>query len=342
VENKACNREPDVFVTLTSTIGDGPTECTAQSANFPKEIEIEGSPTVAGSSSLVNDPKDVTENLIVENEACNREPDVFVTLTSTIGDGPTECITQSATFPNKIDVEDAPTATGSSSLVDVEVQNTKTEDETGRSSSVSGGEVGFVLEATAEPEEEAEAAVSFSEYTEEIQFQFSDTEYFVDRKAMGDIVADKTAVEGGHDESDCDTEKQEGRGVDLANELENCSDSLRPVTSPVSIPTSDLQSGNNSIEAKSLPNLRSHIHDLERPDSFQLSRSLQSNAENNGVDPVKSANSSFLEQKPEVTGDSEENSSPPEVTSNVVPDDKHADSLKVDSFTPFAGEFSFC
>jgi len=34
--------------------------------------------------------------------------------------------------------------------------------------------------------------------------------------------------------------------------------------------------------------------------------------------------------------------SPPEVTSNVVPDDKHADNLKVDSFTPFVGEFSFC
>ncbi|CAN6373023.1 unnamed protein product [Urochloa humidicola] len=303
-------------------------------------MEIEDSPTVTGSSSLVNYPEDVTENLIVENKACNREPDVSVTLISTMVNEPTEYIAQSANFPNKIEVEGSPTVTGSSSLVNVEVQNTKTEDEIGRSSSVSDV-VGFVLEATTEPEQEAEAVVSFSEYTEEIQFQFSDVENFTDRKAMDDSLADKTASVGEHDESDCDTEKQERGDVDLTNELENCSDSLSPVTSPVPIPTSDLQSGDNNLEAKSLPNLRSHIHDLERTDSFQLSRSLQTNAENNGVDPVKSMNSSFLEQKPEITGDSEENFSPPEVTSNVVPDDKHADNLKVDSFSPFA-ELSLC
>uniref|UniRef100_K3ZGY2 phosphatidate phosphatase n=1 Tax=Setaria italica TaxID=4555 RepID=K3ZGY2_SETIT len=291
------------------------------------------------------DPEDVTNNVIVENQACNRELDVSVTQTSIIGDEPTECIAQSANFPNKMEIEEveegSPTATGSSNLVYGEVQSIKTEGETGRSSSVSGDEVGFVLEATAEPEEEAEARVSFSEYTEEIQFQFSDTENFADRKAMDDIVADKTAGEGEHEESDCDTEKQEEGDLDLANVLENCSDSLRPVTSPVSIPTCNLQSEDNTMEAKSLPNLRSHIHDLERSDSFQLSRSLQPNAENNGVDPVKSTDSSFLEQKSEVTGDSEENSSPPEVTSNVVPDDKHADNLKIDPFVPFA-ELSLC
>ncbi|KAF8673361.1 hypothetical protein HU200_048921 [Digitaria exilis] len=358
VENKACNREPSVSVTLTSAVSDGepsvsvtltstisdvPTECPVQSANFPNKMEVEGSPTVTGSFSLINDSEDVTESLAVENKACNRGPDVSVTLTSTIGDEPTECIAQSANFPNRIEVESSPTVTGSSSLVNVEVQNTKTEDETGRSSSVSGDEVRFVLEATAEPEEETEteAAVSFSEYTEEIQFQFSDTENFADQKTMDDIVSGQTAGEGEHEESDCDTEKQEGGDVDLANELENCSESLRPVTSPVCIPTSDLQSGDNNIEAKSLPNLRSQIHDLERSDSFQLSRSLQSNAENTGVGTVKSTNSSFLEQKPEVPGDSEENSSPHEVTSDVVLDDKHSDNLKVDSFSPFA-ELSLC
>jgi phosphatidate phosphatase LPIN len=334
-ENKACSREPCVSFTLTSTIGDEPTECIAQSANFPDKMEAEGSQTVTRSSSLVTDPEDVTESLIVENKACSREPDVSVILTSTIGDGSTEFVAQSADFPNKIEVEEgSPTATGSSNLV-------YGEGETGRPSSTSGDEVGFVLEATAEPEEEADARVSFSEYTEEIQFQFSDTENFADRKIMDDVVADKTAGEGEHEESDCDTEKQEEGDLDLANELENCSDSLRPTTSPVSIPTCNLQLEDNTMEAKSLPNLRSHIHDLERSDSFKLSRSLQPIAENNGVDPVKSTNSSFLEQKPEVSGDLEENSSPPEVTSNVVPGDNHADNVKIDSFVPFAGEFFF-
>jgi phosphatidate phosphatase LPIN len=301
-------------------------------------------------------PEDVTNNSIVENEACSGELVVSVIQTS-IEDGLTECIAEPAVFSNKIEVEGSPTAVGFSSLVSVEVQNTNLEDDTNKSSSVIGDEVGVAPEATAELDEEAEPVVSFSEYTEEIQFQFSDTENFADRKAMDDMVANKTTGEVEHDESDCDTEKQEGGDVALANDLENCSDSLKPVTSPVSIPAIDFQSGDSNIEAKSLPNLRSHIHDLERSDIFQLSRSLQSNAENNGVDPVKSTsnaenngvdpvkstNSAFLEQKSEVIGDSEENTSPPEVTSNVAPDGKHADDLKVDAFIPFAGElFSFC
>jgi phosphatidate phosphatase LPIN len=301
-------------------------------------------------------PEDVTNNSIVENEACSGELVVSVIQTS-IEDGLTECIAEPAVFSNKIEVEGSPTAVGFSSLVSVEVQNTNLEDDTNKSSSVIGDEVGVAPEATAELDEEAEPVVSFSEYTEEVQFQFSDTENFGDRKAMDDMVANKTTGEIEHDESDCDTEKQEGGDVALANDLENCSDSLKPVTSPVSIPAIDFQSGDSNIEAKSLPNLRSHIHDLERSDIFQLSRSLQSNAENNGVDPVKSTsnaenngvdpvkstNSAFLEQKSEVIGDSEENTSPPEVTSNVAPDGKHADDLKVDAFIPFAGElFSFC
>ncbi|CAD6256184.1 unnamed protein product [Miscanthus lutarioriparius] len=285
-------------------------------------------------------PEDVTKNSIVENEACSGELVVSVIQTS-MGDGLTKCIAQPAVFSNKIEVEGSPTAVGFSSLVSVEVQNTKLEDDTNKSSSVIGDEVGFAPEATAELDEEAEPVVSFSEYTEEIQFQFSDTENFADRKATDDMVANKTTGEVEHDESDCDTKKQEGGDVVLANDLENCSDSIKPGTSPVSIPAIDFQSGDSNIEAKSLPNLRSHIHDLERSDSFQLSRSLQSNAENNGVDPVKSTDSAFLEQKSEVIGDSEGNTSPPEVTSNVAPDGKHADDLKVDAFIPFA-ELSLC
>ncbi|KAJ1276374.1 hypothetical protein BS78_05G210200 [Paspalum vaginatum] len=301
------------------------------------------SSSFAEASSYVPDnaPEYVTENSIVENKTCNGEFDVSVTQTPAMGDGPTECIVQSDVFPNKIEVEGSPTVTGFSSLTNAEVQKTITEDDTNRSSPMSGDELGLVPEATTEPEDEAEAVVSFSEYTEEIQFQFSDTENFADRKAVDDVAASKTRGEGGLDESDCDTEKQEGGDVDLANALENCSNSSRPVTSPVSIRTGELQSEGNNTEAKSLPNLRSHIHDLEKSGSFQLSRSLQSNSGNNAVDPVKSSNSSFIEQKPEVTADSEENTSPPEVTSSVVPDDKHADDLKVDSFIPFA-ELSLC
>lgn len=285
-------------------------------------------------------PEDVTKNSVVENGACSGELVVSVIQTSA-GDGLTNCIAHPAVFSNKIEVEGSPTSAGFSSLISVEVQNTKLEDDTNKSSSVIGDEAGFVPEATAELDEEAEPVISLSEYTEEIQFQFSDAENFADRKATDDMVANKTTGEVEHDESDCDTEKQEEGDVGVVDDLENCSASLKPVSSPVSIPAIDFQSGNSNREAKSLPNLRSHIHDLERSYSFQLSRSLQSTAENNGIDPVKSMNYAFLEQKSEAIGDSEENNSPPEVTNTVALDGNHADDLKVDAFIPFA-ELSLC
>ncbi|XP_062197659.1 phosphatidate phosphatase PAH2-like isoform X2 [Phragmites australis] len=288
-----------------------------------------------------NDLEGVTKDSTDENKAYNGELDVSVTQTLTMEDGPRECIPQSAIFSKKVEVESLPIVTGFSSLGKMEAQNTKIEDDANRSGSVSGVEIGSVPEAIAEPREEAEAVVPISEFTEEIQFQFSDTESFADRKAMDDTISIKTEGEGEHDESDCDAEEQEGGDIDLANDLENCSDPLRPETRPVPIPGSELHSGDKNTVVKSLPNLRSHIHDLERSDNFQLSRSLQSDAENNGVDSVKSTDSAFPENEPEATGDSDENSNPPELTSNALPDNKHADDLKVDSFNPFA-ELSLC
>lgn len=288
-----------------------------------------------------NDPGEVTKDSSVENKTCNIELDVSVIQISTMGDETRECIAQSANFPNKVELEGSQIISEFSSLSKVEADNTKLEDDENTASSASGVEIGLVPEAMYEPREEVEAVVTFSEFVEEIQFQFSDTENFADRKIMDDIIANKAAVAGEHDESDCDAEERGGDDADLENDLENCSDLSRPETSPVPIPGSELHSSDNNIETKSLPNLRSHIHDLERSDSFQLSRSLQSNGENNGVDPVKSMDSGFPEQEPDGTGDSEENNGPPELTNTAVPDDKHADDLKVESFNPFV-ELSLC
>jgi phosphatidate phosphatase LPIN len=57
------------------------------------------------------------------------------------------------------------------------------------------------------------------------------------------------------------------------------------------------------------------------------------------VDPVNSKVSSFPEQELEGTGESKENSGPPELINCPVPEEKHADDLKVNSFSPFVGEF---
>uniref|UniRef100_A0A0E0MH69 LNS2/PITP domain-containing protein n=1 Tax=Oryza punctata TaxID=4537 RepID=A0A0E0MH69_ORYPU len=283
-----------------------------------------------------NHPDDVTKDFIVENKTCNGELNISLVQTSTTGDETTECISPSANIPNKVELQDSQIISDLSSLRKVEAESTTLEDTGSRSSSASGVKIKLVPEAIYEPREEAEAVVSFSEFVEEIQFQFSDSESFADRKTADDATSTKEAGAVEHDESDCETEQQGGNNTGLENNLENCSDSSRPETIPVPIPGSEFHSDGNNLEAKSLPNLRSHIHDLERSDSFQLSRSLQSNGENNGVEPVKSTTSDLPVQEPEDTGDSKENCGTPEPTNSAVPDN-----LKIDPFNPFV-ELSLC
>ncbi|KAL6890105.1 hypothetical protein ACP4OV_008868 [Aristida adscensionis] len=279
-----------------------------------------------------NYQEDVSKDSTVHTKVCTGDFDVSDTQSITTGGGPSEGITQSINPPSEVEMED--------SLGEVKDQ-TKINDDADSYTSASRVEIGFVPETITEPREQEELAVSLSEFTEEIQFQFNDGENFGDRMAMDDVTAKTTAVKKENDESSCDEERQEGGDIDPLNDLENCSDPLRPETSCISIPGSELHSDSNNMEVKSLPNIRSHIHDLERSDSFQLSCSLQSNGENNGVDPVNTRNSAFPEQEKEVTGNSEESSNPTELTSNAEPDDNRADDLKVDSFNPFT-ELSLC
>ncbi|KAF0894930.1 hypothetical protein E2562_004930 [Oryza meyeriana var. granulata] len=281
-----------------------------------------------------NGSDEVTKDSIVENRTCNGEVDIPLIQTSTMGDETRECISLSANFLNKVELHGSQIISDLSSLRKVEAENTILEDTESRSSSASGVEIKLVPEATYEPREEA--VVSFSEFVEEIQFQFSDTESFADRKTTDTAISNKEACAVEHDDSDCETEQQGGNNTSLENNLENCFDPSRPETIPVPIPGSDLHSDENNLEAKSLPNLRSHIHDLERSDSFQLSRSLQSNREKNGIEPVKSTNSGLPVQEPEGTGDSKENCGPLELTNSAVPDN-----LKIDPFDPFV-ELSLC
>jgi phosphatidate phosphatase LPIN len=269
-----------------------------------------------------NIPEDATKEPTVEKKAYSEEFNVSVTQASSTGEGSTECITQFLNFSNNWEAEDLPTVTDES-----EEQTINIDDDANMPISISGGETQFM-------QEETEAVVSFAELTEEIQFQFSDTESFTDTTVM-DGRADKKADEG---ESDCDAEEQQTVSNDYANDVENCSVPLISETSPLPIPGSELHSGDNSLGVKSLPNLRSHIHDLERSDGVPLSHSLRSNPENNEVEPVK--NMDFTEKEPEATGDPEENSKEAEHASNSMPKDEHNSDLKVDSFNPVVGEFN--
>ncbi|KQJ87821.1 hypothetical protein BRADI_4g13710v3 [Brachypodium distachyon] len=238
-----------------------------------------------------------------------------------------EFVEKTTDCPNRLEYEVSPIISDFSSLSKVETKNTTMENGENRP-------------VTEEIRDEAEAVVSSSEFIDEIQFQFSDTLSFADKKTLDDLIGNKAAGAGVHDESASDADEQGGDEIDPQNKPEDLSDLSRPETTLISIPGSELHLADNNIEAKSLPNLCSHLHDLERSDSFQVSRSL-SNSENNGVDPVKSNNSGLTEQESEGTGDSKENSAPPGLINNPVCDDKHSDDLKVDTFNPFV-ELSLC
>jgi phosphatidate phosphatase LPIN len=81
-------------------------------------------------------------------------------------------------------------------------------------------------------------------------------------KTLDDVLSNKASGAGVHDESDCNVDEEGWNDIDLEIKPENHSDFSRPQTSLIPIPGSELHLGDTNLEAKSLPNLRSHIQDL--------------------------------------------------------------------------------
>ncbi|XP_020104323.1 phosphatidate phosphatase PAH2 isoform X1 [Ananas comosus] len=127
--------------------------------------------------------------------------------------------------------------------------------------------------------EVSKPSVSFSDNLEDGQFAFSDPESFVSKGTGDDLV-----------EGDV-----EGHELEIASHEENfevSSSSSQPPTSPISIPTIRMNFGGNQVSAKSLPNIRSQIHDLERSDSLPpVSCSLSSQHEIYELDVLKRVDS---------------------------------------------------
>jgi phosphatidate phosphatase LPIN len=247
---------------------------------------------------------------------------------------PSKLVEETTVCSNKLEIEISPIISEFSSLSKVKAKNTKLED----NRSIPGSTSGVAGHVCDDPRDKEEAIVSSCELLDEIQFQFSDTISFADGKTLDDVVANKASGAGVHDESDCNVDVEGGNDIDLEIKPENHYDLSRPQTSLIPIPGSELHLGDNNLEAKSLPNLRSHIQDLVCSDSFQVSCSL-CNSESSPVAPVNGKVSSFPEQELEGTSESKENSGSAELMNNPVPDDKNSDDLKVDSFSPFVGEF---
>uniref|UniRef100_A0ACD5WVZ0 Uncharacterized protein n=1 Tax=Avena sativa TaxID=4498 RepID=A0ACD5WVZ0_AVESA len=309
----------------------------------PNKLEVEISPIISDSSNLSEAEAENTKlegNVNRPSSACGDEirpvPDDPRDRAETVV-SVSMLVEKTTVCANKLETEISPIVSELSSLSTVEAKHTKLEDNVNRPGSGSGVEVGPVPD---DPRDKAETIVSSCEFLDEIQFQFSDTRSFADGNTLDDVVANKASGGVVHDEADGNADEEEGDDVDVESKPENYSDLSRPETSIIPIPGSELHLGDNNLEAKSLPNLRSHIQDLERSVSFQASCSL-CNSESSVVDPGKSKISSFPEQELEGTGESKQDICPSELTNNPVPDDKNPDDLRVDSFSPFV-ELSLC
>jgi phosphatidate phosphatase LPIN len=308
---------------------------------WPNKLEVEISPIISDSSRL---SEAEAKNTKLEDDV-NRPSSSSGVAIRHVPDDPrdgaetvvslSKLVEKTTVCSNKLEIEISPIISEFSSLSKVEAKETKLEDSVDRPGSASGGDIGPV---PFDLRNKAEAIVPSYGFIEEIQFQFSDTSSFADGKTLNDVVANKASGAGVHDEADGNADEEGGDAIDLEIQPENHSDLSKPETSIIPIPRSEFHLGVNNLEAKSLPNLRSHIQDLVRSDSFQVSCSL-CNRESSVVDPVNSKVSSFPEQELEGTGESKENSGPPELINCPVPEEKHADDLKVDSFSPFVGEF---
>nr|XP_040243042.1 phosphatidate phosphatase PAH1 [Aegilops tauschii subsp. strangulata] len=287
-----------------------------------------------------NDSDDVAKDSTVNTKTCYGEHDVSFNQPPKIQSVAGECIAQTHDVPNKVEGEVSSIIFDFSSLSKVDTENIKLEYDENRSGSASGVDIELVPESAFAPTDKAETIVPSCEFVDEIQFQFSGTTSFADRKTLDDIIANKTACEGVHDEADGDADEEGGNDTDLGNESKKHSDLSRPKIILIPNPGSELHLCDSNLEAKSAPNLCSHINDLESSDGFQVSRSLY-NGENSGVDQVESKNSGFSEQELEGTSESKENSGLCELINSPVPDNKHSDDLKDDSFNPFV-ELSLC
>ncbi|XP_047091115.1 phosphatidate phosphatase PAH2-like [Lolium rigidum] len=308
----------------------------------PNRLEVEISPIISDSSSLsVVEAKtteledDVSRPSSASGVAIRPVPDDPRDRSETVV-SLSKLVEETTVCSNKLEIEISPIISEFSSLSKVKAKNTKLED----NGSIPGSASGVAGPVPDDPRDKEEAIVSSCELLDEIQFQFSDTISFADGKTLDDVVANKASGTGVHDESDCNVDEEGGNDIDLEIKPENHYDLSRPQTSLIPIPGSELHLGDNNLEAKSLPNLRSHIQDLVCSDSFQVSCSL-CNSESSPVAPVNGKVSSFPEQELEGTGESKENSGPAELMNNPVPDDKNSDDLKVDSFSPFV-ELSLC
>ncbi|XP_008805259.2 phosphatidate phosphatase PAH2-like isoform X1 [Phoenix dactylifera] len=135
------------------------------------------------------------------------------------------------------------------------------------------------------------ASALSAEGSEDDQFPFSDTDSFAAKEIGPELSLDDTTVETeDHQMVSAEAGVKEHELKDIENEqsFEGFSDVSRPHTSPITIPGSRANESGNEQLARSLPNMRSGIHDLEGSNiPHPLSCSLNSKSTNAVLDVLE-------------------------------------------------------
>ncbi|XP_010916631.1 phosphatidate phosphatase PAH2 isoform X2 [Elaeis guineensis] len=132
------------------------------------------------------------------------------------------------------------------------------------------------------------ATVLSPEGSEDDQFPFSDTDSFAAKEIGPELSLDDTAVETEDHQmvtAEADVKEPELKDIENEQSFERFCDMSRPHTSPITIPGSRTNESGNELLARSLPNIRSDIHDLEGFNLLHpLSCSLNSKSTSNVLD----------------------------------------------------------
>ncbi|KAJ0975992.1 hypothetical protein J5N97_017957 [Dioscorea zingiberensis] len=190
---------------------------------------------------------------------------------------------------NKLESNYALTSESSCHLEEEEEENLKSRLNEDTSSLPNGFNISQEHDPSYTSEDALECSIPLSENLEEDQFLFSDLDSFVAKGNNLEQLTDDMPVEKGH-HSMIDLGGVVGfEDLTSTQAFEQLSNVSRTQTSPINIPRTRTNFEETELLTRSLPNIRSHIHDLEKSNCLHsLSCSVETNPEEYNMDVLKS------------------------------------------------------
>nr|XP_019707573.1 phosphatidate phosphatase PAH2 isoform X2 [Elaeis guineensis]XP_029121446.1 phosphatidate phosphatase PAH2 isoform X2 [Elaeis guineensis] len=187
---------------------------------------------------------------------------------------------------------------------------------------LNGDNSAYEYSVASESVKEMKTSALSPEGLEDVQFPFSDPDSFAAKEMDPELLLDDTAVETEDHKmvtAEADFKEHESKNRENENFLEGFSNVSRPHTSPINIAGSQMNEAGDELSARSLPNIRSDIHDLEGSNPLQpLSCSLNLKSTNELVDVCEKECSSSSKLEVDSHSSGEQGQVRPEHVATVV------------------------